>query len=148
MPPPVYTTSPNTPTSTSTIGCNGLSQNLQLNSNNNYNTSNYYLNGSDPSPNGSQETAQSDLWMMKNELLMADAGQQQQQILPQSHYGTQEMINGLTANAYQQQFNTYGSPIDYTYSYYTGNRPEEYQPLATAEDNYNMNVKNSLCKYI
>lgn len=147
MPPPVYTTSPNTPTST--IGLNaGLSQNLQLNGNN-YVTSNYFMNGSDQnSPNGSNETAQSDLWMMKNELIMTDAGQQLvQQIAPQSHYGTQDMMNGLTATAYQQQYNTYGSPIDYSYAYYSRSQPEEYQPLATAEDNYNMNVKNSLCKY-
>jgi len=143
MPPPVYTTSPNTPTSA--IGLNaGLSQNLQLS--NNYGTANYFMNGSDQnSPNGSAETAQSDLWMMKNELMMTD-GQQlvQQQMLPQSHYGNQDMMNGMIANTYPQQYNTYGSPIDYSYSYYSRNQPEEYQPLATAEDNYNMNVKNSL----
>lgn len=158
MPPPIYSTTPNTPTST--IGCNaGLSQNLQLNGNN-YNTANYFLTnltGSDQaSPNGSNETAQSDLWMMKNELLMSDAGQQQQQLQQQiaSQYGTQEMMNGLNAYGQNAQYNTYGSPIDYSYSYYTRNQPEEYQteeyqPLATAavEDNYNMNVKNCLCKY-
>jgi len=140
--PPVYSTTPNTPTST--IGLNaGLSQNLQLNGNT-YGTANYFLNGSDQnSPNGSNETAQSDLWMMKNELIMTDAGQQLvQQIAPQSHYVTQDMMNGL-ANSYQHQYNTYGSPMDYQYSYYR-NQQEEYQPLATAEDNYNMNVKNSL----
>lgn len=143
MPPPVYTTSPNTPTST--IGCNnnGLSQNtLQLNGNNNYNTY-----GSDPSPNNSNDTTQSDLWMMKNELLMPGDVHQVQQLQNQSHYGTQEM-NGLM-NPYQQQqhYNTYGSPIDYTYyTQYSRNQPEEFQPLA--ENNYNINVKNSLCKFL
>ena len=146
MPPPIYSSQPNTPTST--IGCTvGLSQNLQLNGTN-YNTSNYFLNGGDPSPNGSgsNETAQSDLWM-KNEMLM-EGQQLAQQIAPQSHYGTQEMMNGLNnANAYQQ-YNAYGSPMDYQqqYSYYARNQPEEYQPLATSGDNYNMNVKNCLCK--
>ena len=147
MPPPIYSSSPNTPTST--IGCTaGLSQNLQLNGNN-YGTANYFLNGGDPSPNGSgsNETAQSDLWM-KNELMMTDAaGQQlQQQIASQSHYGTQEMMNGLNSNAYPQ-YGAYGSPVDYSYSYYARNQPEEYQPLATAGENYNMNVKNCLCEY-
>lgn len=146
MPPPIYSSSPNTPTST--IGCNaGLSQNLQLNGNN-YGTSNYFLNGGDPSPNGSgsNETAQSDLWM-KNELMMTDGQQQlQQQIASQSHYGTQEMMNGLNANAYPQ-YGAYGTPVDYSsYSYYARNQPEEYQPLAATGENYNMNVKNCLCK--
>ncbi|RWS14198.1 hypothetical protein B4U79_12939 [Dinothrombium tinctorium] len=83
---------------------------------------NYYLtgDGAEPSPNGSNETAQSDVWMMK--------------------------ADGMSDNAlpYHPTYGSAHSPIDpnvYPYSYYPH---EEYQPLS--EETYNMNMKNALCK--
>lgn len=81
---------------------------------------NYYLTeGNDPS--GSNETAQSDLWMMKNDMVDGQAEMQ----LPYHHYGT----NGqMEANGY-------------SYSYYPH---EEYQQL---DDTSNVSIKNALCEY-
>lgn len=80
---------------------------------------NYYLTeGNDPSPGASNETAQSDLWMMKSEI-------------SEGHNDMQVPYH---------QYNGQLEPQGYSYSYYPH---EEYQHL---EDPNNMTLKNALCK--
>jgi len=78
---------------------------------------NYYLTeGNDPSPGASNETAQSDLWMMKSEI---SEGQNDMQM--PYHYNNGQL-----------------EPQGYSYSYYPH---EEYQHL---DESNNMSLKNAL----
>lgn len=91
---------------------------------------NYYLtgdDGGDPSPSGSNETAQSDLWMMNGD------GMNPNDVAMSYHpaYGT-TTHNQIDPNAY-------------SYSYYAH---DEYQPLSDEALNMDMNIKNSICKLI
>lgn len=90
---------------------------------------NYYLTGEggDPSPSGSNETAQSDLWMMKSEMITDAEG-----IPYHPTYATANMQ--MDPNCY-----TLGNP----YSYYPH---EDYHQLSAVDDTINMNMKNTMCK--
>lgn len=146
LPPPMYSTGPNTPTTSVNTA---LNNNLLLNGNtygNAYGAQNtgYYM-PDDPSPNSSNETAQSDLWVMKGgEMLMPDGTIAYQQNIPTNQ--PEMMMNGLS-NSYhhlnQPQPTTphllYGNQMDYSYSYY----PQSDDPYpGMGEDAYT--IKNSL----
>jgi echinoid protein len=154
LPPPMYSTSPNTPTASVNAAMNN---NLLLNGSaygGGYAAQNgvgYYM-PDDPSPNSSNETAQSDLWVMKaGEMIMPDGTIAYQPPNAMQSAQSELLMNGLSSSYHHlnqpqptPHLGQYGTPMDYSYSYYPHTQPDDPYP-GMGEDAYT--IKNSLCKF-
>lgn len=100
---------------------------------------NYYLTGdmNDPSPSCSNDTAQSDMWMLKSDALQESGGS----------VGMNEAGMGYSGHHHQlqQHFDQSSGQLDpsvYSYSYY----PQDEYPQQPADVETSLNLKNSMCK--
>lgn len=163
LPPPMYSTTPNTPTASVNTANGPINNNNHLMLSgpgaaygNSYpaGTSAYYT-PDDPSPNSSNETVQSDLWVMKGgEMLMSDgtiAYQAPSTGLASQSTQSEMLMNGLSSSYHhlnQPQSTAhhagYAGQMDYSYSYYPHTSADDPYP-GMGEDAYT--IKNSLCKF-
>lgn len=106
---------------------------------------NYYLTGdmNDPSPSCSNDTAQSDMWMLKSDALQEGGGS----------VGMNEVTGGMGYSSHhiqqqqQQHFDQSSGQLDpsvYSYSYF----PQDEYPTQPGDVETTLNLKNSMCKLI
>lgn len=106
---------------------------------------NYYLTGdmNDPSPSCSNDTAQSDMWMLKSDALQEGCG---------GSVGMNEVVGGMGYSSHhaaqqQQHFDQSSGQLDpslYSYSYFPPSQDE--YPSQDVETS--LNLKNSMCKLL
>lgn len=103
---------------------------------------NYYLTGdmNDPSPSCSNDTAQSDMWMLKSDALQEGGGS----------VGMNEVTGGMGYSSHhvqQQHFDQSSGQLDpsvYSYSYF----PQDEYQQQPGDVETTLNLKNSMCKLI